>query len=85
LDDGEQGDAPVIGDLLPADSNKNAGHALSTIPVDKFVDFLWAVQGMPLGSPRESGATKISSAVSSAETAGYEIESASASQRALHR
>jgi hypothetical protein len=72
----------MIGDLLPADSNKNAERALSTIPVDKFVDFLWAARGVPLGSHRKSGATKISSAVSSAETAAYEIESGSVGDRA---
>jgi hypothetical protein len=85
LDDGEQVGAPLVGDLLPAEFNEKAAGALSTIPVDKFVDFLWAGRGMPLGSSGESGATKISSAVSATETAIYEIESVSVRHRAARR
>ncbi|MEX2239237.1 MAG: hypothetical protein WD775_00940 [Burkholderiales bacterium] len=63
--------------LLSAHFSKNAARALSTFPVDKFVDFLWAARRLPRECPRESAAIKISSILSGAETAAYGIESAS--------
>jgi hypothetical protein len=60
--------APRVVVLLSRDFNKNAVRALSTFPVDKFVDFLWAEPRLPGNRRRESAATKISSVLSGAET-----------------
>jgi hypothetical protein len=81
LDDGEQLNAPRGLNGLPADFNKNAAPALSTFPVDKFVDFLWAAKALPQESPRKSAAIKISPVVSGAQTAAYEKESVSVRAR----
>jgi hypothetical protein len=59
------------------DSSKIAATPLSTKAVDKFVDFLWADAPASHESSRKSAARKISAVVSGAETAAYEIESAS--------
>jgi hypothetical protein len=59
------------------DSSKNAATPLSTKAVDKFVDFLWADAPYSRACRRKSAAIKISAVVSGAETAAYEIESAS--------
>jgi hypothetical protein len=63
--------------FFPAQFIEKAARALSTFPVDKFVDFLWAAPRLPLISRRESAATKISAVLSDAETAAYGIESGS--------
>jgi hypothetical protein len=63
--------------LLSGDCSKNAATPLSTKPVDKFVDFLWADRLLRHESPRKLAAIKISAVVSDTETATYEIESAS--------
>jgi hypothetical protein len=63
--------------LVPAHFSKKDDPALSTFPVDKFVDFLWAARRFPRNGIRKSGATKISSLLSGNETAPYEIESVS--------
>jgi hypothetical protein len=68
-------------DLLSADSSKNAAMPLSTNPVDKFVDFLWADRRLRHESPCKSAAIKISAVVSDTETATYGIESASMRNR----
>jgi hypothetical protein len=77
LDDGEQVGAPQCLVLLSAHFSKKAARALSTFPVDKFVDFLWAACRFPRECRRESAAIKISSVLSGTETAAYGIESAS--------
>jgi hypothetical protein len=63
--------------LLSEHCSKNAAWALSTFPVDKFVDFLWAAGRFPRAVRAKSAAIKISSDVSGTETAAYGIESAS--------
>jgi hypothetical protein len=63
--------------LLSAHFSKKPARALSTFPVDKFVDFLWAARPLPQESKHKSAAIKISSVVSGVETGRYEIESAS--------
>ncbi|HSG77259.1 MAG TPA: hypothetical protein VLA30_14120 [Burkholderiales bacterium] len=67
--------------LLSAHFSKKAERALSTFPVDKFVDFLWAAHGLPRARHAKSVAIKNSSILSGTETAAYEIESGSVRDR----
>jgi hypothetical protein len=77
LDDCEQVGAPLCLVLLSVHFSKKAARALSTFPVDKFVDFLWAAHRFPRACHSKSAAIKNSSLLSGTETAAYGIESAS--------
>jgi hypothetical protein len=78
LNDGEQKIAlRWSGFWLAPDFSKIPARALSTNPVDKFVDYRWADRRSSQETARKSAAAKISAVLSKAETGAYEIESGS--------